>query len=63
MWAVALIVTVTGITTVYPGTVLLYTEADCRRFGEIWEETYLEHGGKGTTDHICTELKEPGVDI
>jgi hypothetical protein len=63
MWAIALIVTIAGVTQVHPGTIQLYTKADCDRFGEIWEETYKENGGEGTTDHLCVELQAPGVDI
>ena len=63
MWAVALIVTIAGVTQVTPVSVYLYTEADCNRFGDIWEEVYAQKGGEGTTDHLCVEVAAPGVDI
>lgn len=63
MWTVALLVTVAGLTTITPGNVRLYSEADCDRFGEIWEQVYRERGGEGTTDHLCVEVEVPGVDV
>lgn len=63
MWAVALIVTLSGVTTVFPGSVLLYSEADCHKFGEIWEQVYSEKSGLTDTDHVCTEIRAPGVDV
>ena len=63
MWAVALIVTIMGVTHVTPGSVYLYNEADCEQFGEIWERVYREQGGEGTVDHMCVEVEAPGVDV
>lgn len=64
MWSIALIITVAGVTSVFPGIVYLKNEADCHKFGEIWERTYAEKvGGNPTVDHLCVEIQPEGVDI
>jgi len=65
VWVIALIITVGGVSQVTPASLYLQTEADCHKFGEIWERTFAEVSGAppSALDHICVEVKGPGVDV